>query len=455
MLHTKMNEVIRNVCENLAEREELVHTMALALLTGKNMFVLGKPGQAKSQAIDLFRSRIEGAKQFDILMSKGTDQEQLFGRLDLASIIPGHVSQSVLKNDSGYQTMAAYMERLLADVENDTERSDFLSAASELQKRMETYRKCLSELHSGTPEILTENKIPESHICFLDEIFKAGDGVLNSLLKALNERVYTNEGVSVRIPVISFFSASNEIPNFNNPEEQSLRALYDRFDFKVCTHYVKDKGSRMKILSQKQRPSGSAVHPSITLDELYAMQKEVRAVSIPGNINELADNILCELRRKEIPVTDRIYFNFAPVVQAQAWLSGRNTVFPEDMQALVNYLWDKPEQAEVISEVIKHLTENPLGDKIDALLAKAYQIQQEFEKAADKNHALLALRRGLLLVYEEISALKDGLSENDAARSSVEGLIATLENISREAHTKTSFTYVSLEELKVYKQLSA
>ena len=454
MLHTKMNEVIRNVCENLAEREELVHTMALALLTGKNMFVLGKPGQAKSQAIDLFRSRIEGAKQFDILMSKGTDQEQLFGRLDLASIIPGHVSQSFLKNDSGYQTMAAYMERLLADVENDTERSDFLSAASELQKRMETYRNCLSELHSGTPEILTENKIPESHICFLDEIFKAGDGVLNSLLKALNERVYTNEGVSVRIPVISFFSASNEIPNFNNPEEQSLRALYDRFDFKVNTRYVENKANRMKILTQKQRSAGSAVHPSITLDELYAMQKEVRAVSIPGNINELADNILCELRRKEIPVTDRIYFNFAPVVQAQAWLSGRDTVLPEDMQALVNYLWDKPEQKETVSKTIEQLTKNPLADKIDAILAKVYGFQQEFETATDKNHALMALRDGLLSAYEESAALKNELPENDAARSSVEGLIATLETVSREAHDKTGFTYVPLEELKAYKQLS-
>lgn len=455
MLHNKMNELIRDVCENLAEREELVYTMALALLTGKNMFVLGKPGQAKSQAIDLFRSRIEGAKQFDILMSKGTDQEQLFGRLDLASIIPGHVSQSVLKNDNGYQTMTAYMERLLADTEHDTEHSDFLSDASELQKRMETYRKCLSELHSGTPEILTENKIPESHICFLDEIFKSNDGVLNSLLKALNERVYTNEGVSVRIPVISFFSASNEIPNFNNPEEQSLRALYDRFDFKVCTHYVKDKGSRMKILSQKQCPSDSAVHPSITLDELYAMQEEVRAVSIPGNINELADNILCELRRKEIPVTDRIYFNFAPVVQAQAWLSGRDTVLPEDMQALVNYLWDKPEQKETISKTIEQLTENPLADKIDAILAKAYSFQQEFETALDKNQALMALRNGLLSAYEESAALKSELPENDAAHSAVEGLIATLETVSREAHDKTSFTYVPLEELKAYKQLSA
>lgn len=455
MLHSKMNAVISEVCEHLAEREELVHTIALALLTGKNLFVLGKPGQAKSQAIDLFRSHIDGAKQFEILMSKGIDQEQLFGRLDLASIIPGHVSQSVLKNDSSYQEMAAYMERLLADTVNDTEHSNFLSSAAELQKRMETYRKCLSELHSGVPEILTENKIPESHICFLDEIFKANDGVLNSLLKALNERVYTNEGISVKIPVISFFSASNEIPNFNNPEEKSLRALYDRFDFKVNTRQVEDKANRMKILYQKQKKSSLSVQAFISLDELYAMQEEVKAVKIPDSINELADNILCELRRKDIPVSDRIYFNFSPVVQAEAWLNGRDAVVPADMQALVNYLWDKPEQVEIVGEVIKRLTENPLGDKIDTLLAQAYQFQLDFENAADKNHALLTLRSGLLPIYEESNALKNGLSENDAALSSVEGLITTLENISREAHAKTAFTYVSLEELKVYKQLSA
>ena len=455
MLQDKMNALIADVCENLAEREELVHTIALALLTGKNLFVLGKPGQAKSQAIDLFRSHIEGAKQFEILMSKGTDQEQLFGRLDLASIIPGHVSRSALKRDNEYQNMADYMERLLGDAVHDAEGANFFAAASELQQRMETYRKCLAELHSGVPEILTENKIPESHICFLDEIFKSNDGVLNSLLKALNERMYTNEGVSVKIPVISFFSASNEIPNFNNPEEHSLRALYDRFDFKVNTHYVKDKANRMRILEKKQQNADCSVKAAITLEELFDMQKEVKAVKIPDSINELADNILCELRRKDIPVSDRIYFNFSPVVQAEAWLNGRDTVSPADMQALVNYLWDKPEQAEVICEVIKRLTENPLGDKIDALLAKAYQVQQDFENASDKNHALLALRSGLLPVYEESSALKDGLSENDAALSSVEGLVTKLENISREAHKKTAFTYVPLEELKIYKSMNA
>lgn len=458
MLNDKMNAVMADVCGSLAERDELVHTIALALLTGKNLFVLGKPGQAKSQAIDLFRAHIRGAKQFEILMSKGTDQEQLFGRLDLASIIPGHVSRSVLNKDPKYAEMRRDLKALMDGAQDDYQYAEL----GELQGRMNRYKAALALQYEGVPEMLTENKIPESHICFLDEIFKSNDGVLNSLLKALNERTYTNEGVSVSIPVISFFSASNEIPNFNNPEEKSLRALYDRFDFKVNTHDVKDKANRMKILAMKQDPANDIPNgferisdTEISLDELYQMQEEVRNVKIPGSINELADNILCELRRKDIPVSDRIYFNFSPVVQAEAWLSGRDTVTPADMQALVNYLWDKPEQAEVIREVIKRLTENPLGDKIDAILAAAYQAQQAFEEAENKNHALLALRNALLTAYEQSVSLKDGLSENDSARSSVEGLIGTLETVSREAHDKTGFTYVPLEELKAYKQLSA
>lgn len=455
MLYKKMNQIIEEVCTLVAEREELVHTIALALLTKKNLFVLGKPGQAKSQAIDLFRAFIKDAQQFDILMSKGTDQEQLFGRLDLASIIPGHVSRSVLKGDNEYQKMADYMERLLSDAAKDMNSANFFAAASELQQRMETYRKCLAELRSGIPEILTENKIPKSHICFLDEIFKSNDGVLNSLLKSLNERIYTNEGVSVKLPVISFFAASNEIPNFKNPEEKSLRALYDRFDFKVHTQYVAEKANRMKILAMKQSYSQSTPGEGITLDELYRMQAEVKTVTIPDNINELADNILCELHRKDIPVTDRTYFNYGIVVQAEAWLNGRDTVQPKDMIALVNYLWDKPEQRETVEEVIIRLTENPLADKLEKLLAKAYQIQRDFESNADKNQALLSLRNDLLTVYDSTEALKAGLSDTDAALSSIEGMMATLESISRDAHSKTTFTYLPLAELKAYKKLSA
>ena len=148
----------------------------------------------------------------------------------------------------------------------------------------------------------------------------------------------------------AFFSASNEIPNFNNPEEKSLRALYDRFDFKVCTKYVEDKANRMRVLHQKQQNMLPPAQAVISLEELYAMQAEIRLVKVPDGINELADNILCELRRKDIPVSDRTYFNYSAVVQAEAWLCGRDTVIPADMAALVNYLWDKPEQSEIIAK---------------------------------------------------------------------------------------------------------
>lgn len=305
--------------------------------------------------------------------------------------------------------------------------------------------------HQGSPEILTDGKIPDSHICFLDELFKANDGVLNSLLKALNERKYTNEGVTTDIPVVSFFSASNEIPNFNNPEEKCLRALYDRFDFKVCTRNVADRGNRMKILKAKQNGTDCYIGTTFTLDELWHMQDEVEAVIVPDSIYEIADNILCELRRKNISVSDRTYFNFAPVVKAEAWLDGRDTVIPADLMALVNYLWNKPEEYASVQETIEKLITNPLGDKLDALLAKAHDLRKAFEAELDKNKALLSFRNNIVAVYDGAEALKAEISENDPALSSIEGMLDSVETINREVHGQTRFTYLPLAELKAMK----
>ncbi len=447
MLRTKMNAVISEVSDSLAERDELIHVIALALLTRKNLFVLGDPGQAKSQAIDRFRSHITDAKQFDVLMSKGIDQEQLFGRLDLASIIPGHISNSRLKNDAKYCEMQKQLKVLMDTALTD---ADFIQLA-ELQGKMSRYQGALALYNQGSPEILTDGKIPDSHICFLDELFKANDGVLNSLLKALNERKYTNEGITTDIPVISFFSASNEIPNFNNPEEKCLRALYDRFDFKVCTRNVEERSNRMKILKAKQNGTDCYIGTTFTLDELYQMQDEVSGVIVPDSIYEITDNILVELRRKDITVSDRTYFNFAPVARAEAWLNGRDTVIPADLMALVNYLWNKPEEYAIVRETIEKLITNPLGDKLDALLAKTHELRKTFEAETDKNKALLSFRNNIVAVYDGAEALKADITENDPALSSIEGMLDSVEAINREVHKQTRFTYLPLAELKAMK----
>ena len=92
-LRDKMLAVIADVNASVAEREELVEMIAIALLTRKNLFILGAPGQAKSYAINLFRQHITGARQFERLLSKQSDKAML--SIFSASILPAPVSLNV------------------------------------------------------------------------------------------------------------------------------------------------------------------------------------------------------------------------------------------------------------------------------------------------------------------------------------------------------------------------
>ena len=120
-LRDKMLAVMADVNAEVAEREELVELIAVALLTRNNLFILGKPGQAKSYTINLFRRHITGARQFERLLSKQTDEEQLFGRIDLASLIPGSVPEAVFKGDAAYQKLKAELDTVTEDYAGHTD----------------------------------------------------------------------------------------------------------------------------------------------------------------------------------------------------------------------------------------------------------------------------------------------------------------------------------------------
>lgn len=193
-LRDKMLAVMADVNASVAEREELVELIAIALLTRKNLFILGDPGQAKSYAINAFRSRITGAKQFERLLSKQTDEEQLFGRLDLSSLIPGSVPEAALEGDMVYQNLRFDLQSFLNGLPKMKNEAATFERLAEIGGKLDAYRKAVAALHPCEPVVQTAGKIPEADIVFLDEIFKCNDGVLNALLTALNERKYTNEG---------------------------------------------------------------------------------------------------------------------------------------------------------------------------------------------------------------------------------------------------------------------
>ena len=172
MLYAKINQIIDEVNHEVAEHEELVECIAIALLSKKNLFILGDTGQAKSYAINLFRKRIVGAKQFERLMSKQTDEEQIFGRLDLSSLIPGNMPNDELMKERSYaelyRKLSEQYEIYCADRNTDN-----LKNAYELSKHADLLKHIICTLKSSTPKMITDGKIPDSHIVFLDEIFSA------------------------------------------------------------------------------------------------------------------------------------------------------------------------------------------------------------------------------------------------------------------------------------------
>lgn len=455
-MFTKMNQIIDEVNAEVAEREELTECIAICLIARKNLFILGDTGQAKSYAINQFRRRIKGAKQFERLMSKQTDEEQLFGRLDLASIIPGNMPKSELEKDETYARQSSILENLYKKYQTDG-LSDTINDAILQAKNLLNLKGVICALKSGTPKIITDGKIPDSHIVFLDEIFKANDGILNSLLAAVNEKVYTNEGQTVDIPVISFFSASNEIPNFNDSAQAILKPLYDRFELKVLTEYVKEKDNRMKVLKNKQCGSKNSSASCITLDELKQMQIEAEKIKVPDEINELMDNVLCELRHNGIHVSDRKYFGFTPIVRAKAYLNGNTEVKPQDLLVLKNYFWNEPSQIPTVGKILTDICENPIGAKTQELVEMANESFSELNDYAtgkDSGNAdfekqilkiYMKVNKELVRIYSALADLKnDDLSESDC--KTVDGAAQMLEDLSCNADNIAKTPHITLSE---------
>ena len=150
-LREKMQAVMTELNGEIAERDELIYAIALALLSESNLFILGDPGQAKSFAVNEFRKRITGAKQFERLLSKQTDEEALFGRLDLASLIPGAVPAQIASGDPYYRQMQQQLAAAMQAVQQNPTDTAAMTQLARLTELLESYRKGLSLRAASRP----------------------------------------------------------------------------------------------------------------------------------------------------------------------------------------------------------------------------------------------------------------------------------------------------------------
>lgn len=317
----KMQRIGVEMNNLFVEREELVKLMQLAICTGTNLLMLGPPGTAKSAITQEMCSRIEQANYFQWMLNKTSDPSEILGSFSIKQM------------------------------END----HFLR--------------------------VTDGKLPEAHIAFMDEVFKANSPTLNTLLTIMNEHIFYNDGRANKVPLISMFGASNE-----GPEDETLDALYDRFIFRMNVQYVHDTANKKRMhsnyIDSRAGLMGLAGKTTITLQELQTLQAATMTVKVQKDLINKFIRLINELERQAIHVSDRRQNECFKVMQGSAVLAGRNQVSLEDFRSLTYVLWEKEEHIPIIESAILKMV-NPYDDRFKELRDNFAQIKRDIDAVTD------------------------------------------------------------------------
>jgi len=307
----KLLQIEAELRKTYFERDEEVHGSIVALLARQHVLLLGPPGTAKSQLVEDLCARI-GGNYFSWLLTKFSTPEELFGPISLKA----------LEQDS--------------------------------------YTR------------ITKGKLPEAHIAFIDEVWKGSSSILNTMLRIVNERKFDNNGAPMKVPLLSLFGASNELP-----ESGELSALYDRFLLRFMTQYIASPQYFVNMLASQPSLSNSV----ITLQELTAMQTETEKIALPDEVYIALVNLREVLKKENIIASDRRYKQALSLIKANAYLGGRTKATPDDLAILQHVLWSQPSEYKMVQKLVL-TTVNPVLSNIQELLDVAKEV---YHQAMDPN----------------------------------------------------------------------
>lgn len=286
-----------------------------------------------------------------------------------------------------------------------------------------------------------EGKLPLAEIAFLDEIFNANTAILNTLLSLLQERIFINGDEKIHSPLISLFSATNDVP-----EEAELRALYDRLVFR---HYVRPVAeSKLKDLFKAgieiELKGVLEEKPIMEIHELKKTQKYVVKVldGIKGNKRILQQyaRLIVIFREQGIHVTDRRAIKGLKAIAAYAVFNGRTYVEPKDFMVLKYVIPETIEDfgkvAAIVSEEIK-LPSRHLRD-LEMLERNISRLKIEIRKLPSYDFKIINYSRELLIIERKLRRIAREAIDDDEVLNRVERLLEMISEIKDSLIRKSS-----------------
>ncbi|MFT6927327.1 MAG: MoxR-like ATPase [Psychromonas sp.] len=302
LIKDRILSLIKALCNGVYERETTIRLCLLAALAGESVFLLGPPGIAKSFIAKRLIKAFDKSSFFDYLMTRFSTPEEVFGPLSIQE----------LKDNGNYIR-------------------------------------------------LTEGYLPTADVVFLDEIWKAGPAILNTLLTVVNERTFKNGQQILPIPMRLLITASNELPEANS----GLDALYDRMLIRISIHRIEEKRNFKAMLMGEGEMADISPELTIKNDEFQLWQNQINDVKLSDALFEKIYQLKSQIEQEkenneaggnsnnDLYISDRRWKKSIRLLKACAYFNGRDEINPLDLLILKNCLWNNPQSLQTISSIIQ------------------------------------------------------------------------------------------------------
>lgn len=352
-MKSRIQSLLKSLTEGVYEKDSELSLSLLAALAGQSILLLGPPGVAKSMVARRLKYAFTSARSFEYLMSRFSTPDEIFGPVSISR----------------------------------------LKEADRYERNVEGY-------------------LPTADVVFLDEIWKAGPAIQNTLLTVINEKLYLNGQTELRLPLKLLVAASNELPT----EGEGLEALWDRFILRLVSKPIEEEThfySMLQTLPQlgSKREQDGPADGAFTTEEYAQIQEQIDQVVIPEQVLKAITAIRQALKdvavegqdvHRTLYVSDRRWFRIARLLRTSAFLHDRQEVNLADLQLTVHALWNEPDELPAVCRIVADAI---FGAYQSALDQMSQGISRSMKRRQVKDSLELARSRGDhrdddLLIYD-------------------------------------------------------